>query len=79
MYKQDRVHQKPSDCCTLCGLFLSHQSTKIKRGTKGDTSMLQPTLMAAVPVRTPTQQTHYLNGKLGTFQSAFEARSFPDT
>ncbi|XP_067102448.1 long-chain-fatty-acid--CoA ligase 3a [Osmerus mordax] len=28
---------------------LADQSTKIKRGTKGDTSMLQPTLMAAVP------------------------------
>uniref|UniRef100_A0AAY5KBX1 long-chain-fatty-acid--CoA ligase n=1 Tax=Esox lucius TaxID=8010 RepID=A0AAY5KBX1_ESOLU len=30
---------------------LADQSTKIKRGSKGDTSVLQPTLMAAVPVR----------------------------
>uniref|UniRef100_A0AAQ5Z6Y2 long-chain-fatty-acid--CoA ligase n=1 Tax=Amphiprion ocellaris TaxID=80972 RepID=A0AAQ5Z6Y2_AMPOC len=29
---------------------LADQSTKIKRGSKGDTSVLQPTLMAAVPV-----------------------------
>uniref|UniRef100_A0AAX7TGK5 long-chain-fatty-acid--CoA ligase n=1 Tax=Astatotilapia calliptera TaxID=8154 RepID=A0AAX7TGK5_ASTCA len=29
---------------------LADQSTKIKKGSKGDTSMLQPTLMAAVPV-----------------------------
>uniref|UniRef100_A0AAQ5ZDQ3 long-chain-fatty-acid--CoA ligase n=1 Tax=Amphiprion ocellaris TaxID=80972 RepID=A0AAQ5ZDQ3_AMPOC len=28
---------------------LADQSTKIKRGSKGDTSVLQPTLMAAVP------------------------------
>ncbi|KAM8768957.1 long-chain-fatty-acid--CoA ligase 3a isoform 1-T2 [Acanthopagrus schlegelii] len=28
---------------------LADQSTKIKKGSKGDTSMLQPTLMAAVP------------------------------
>ncbi|XP_062275076.1 long-chain-fatty-acid--CoA ligase 3a isoform X1 [Scomber scombrus] len=28
---------------------LSDQSTKIKKGSKGDTSLLQPTLMAAVP------------------------------
>ncbi|XP_062843409.1 long-chain-fatty-acid--CoA ligase 3b [Trichomycterus rosablanca] len=28
---------------------LADQSTKIKRGSKGDTSMLRPTLMAAVP------------------------------
>ncbi|KAM4627445.1 long-chain-fatty-acid--CoA ligase 3a isoform 1-T2 [Polymixia lowei] len=28
---------------------LADQSTKIKRGSKGDTSILQPTLMAAVP------------------------------
>ncbi|XP_058490934.1 long-chain-fatty-acid--CoA ligase 3a [Solea solea] len=28
---------------------LSDQSTKIKKGSKGDTSVLQPTLMAAVP------------------------------
>ncbi|KAG7215132.1 hypothetical protein INR49_022748 [Caranx melampygus] len=30
---------------------LADQSTKIKKGSKGDTSVLQPTLMAAVPVR----------------------------
>uniref|UniRef100_A0AAY5KS58 long-chain-fatty-acid--CoA ligase n=1 Tax=Esox lucius TaxID=8010 RepID=A0AAY5KS58_ESOLU len=30
---------------------LSDQSTKIKRGSKGDSSVLKPTLMAAVPVR----------------------------
>uniref|UniRef100_A0A8C2HJ34 long-chain-fatty-acid--CoA ligase n=1 Tax=Cyprinus carpio TaxID=7962 RepID=A0A8C2HJ34_CYPCA len=30
---------------------LADQSTKIKRGSKGDTSILRPTLMAAVPVR----------------------------
>ncbi|KAI4799296.1 hypothetical protein KUCAC02_017031, partial [Chaenocephalus aceratus] len=28
---------------------LSDQSTKIKKGSKGDSSVLQPTLMAAVP------------------------------
>uniref|UniRef100_A0A8C1V8I8 long-chain-fatty-acid--CoA ligase n=1 Tax=Cyprinus carpio TaxID=7962 RepID=A0A8C1V8I8_CYPCA len=30
---------------------LADQSTKIKKGSKGDTSVLRPTLMAAVPVR----------------------------
>uniref|UniRef100_A0AAY5K0C9 long-chain-fatty-acid--CoA ligase n=1 Tax=Esox lucius TaxID=8010 RepID=A0AAY5K0C9_ESOLU len=30
---------------------LADQSTKIKKGSKGDTSVLKPTLMAAVPVR----------------------------
>ncbi|KAM3615631.1 uncharacterized protein V6R79_005334 [Siganus canaliculatus] len=30
-------------------LTLADQSTKIKKGSKGDTSVLQPTLMAAVP------------------------------
>uniref|UniRef100_A0A673WNF6 long-chain-fatty-acid--CoA ligase n=1 Tax=Salmo trutta TaxID=8032 RepID=A0A673WNF6_SALTR len=30
---------------------LADQSTKIKKGSKGDTSVLQPTLLAAVPVR----------------------------
>uniref|UniRef100_A0A8C8FQ76 long-chain-fatty-acid--CoA ligase n=1 Tax=Oncorhynchus tshawytscha TaxID=74940 RepID=A0A8C8FQ76_ONCTS len=30
---------------------LSDQSTKIKRGSRGDSSVLKPTLMAAVPVR----------------------------
>eukprot|EP00063_Salmo_salar_P064237 XP_014039072.1 PREDICTED: long-chain-fatty-acid--CoA ligase 3-like [Salmo salar] len=30
---------------------LADQSTKIKKGSKGDASVLQPTLLAAVPVR----------------------------
>jgi long-chain acyl-CoA synthetase len=30
---------------------LSDQSSKIKKGSKGDATILKPTLMAAVPVR----------------------------
>lgn len=33
------------------------QSTKIKKGSKGDTSVLKPTLMAAVPVRATPRPT----------------------
>lgn len=35
----------------LCEVFL-FQSSKIKKGCKGDASVLKPTLMAAVPVST---------------------------
>lgn len=34
------------------------QSTKIKKGSKGDTSVLKPTLMAAVPVSLLCHCTH---------------------
>uniref|UniRef100_A0A4W5P802 long-chain-fatty-acid--CoA ligase n=1 Tax=Hucho hucho TaxID=62062 RepID=A0A4W5P802_9TELE len=37
---------------------LADQSTKIKKGSKGDTSVLQPTLMAAVPVRHTYSTVH---------------------
>uniref|UniRef100_A0A7N8WSW4 long-chain-fatty-acid--CoA ligase n=1 Tax=Mastacembelus armatus TaxID=205130 RepID=A0A7N8WSW4_9TELE len=37
-------------CNNFCDIiFFPPQSTKIKKGSKGDTSILQPTLMAAVP------------------------------
>uniref|UniRef100_A0A7N6FBD5 long-chain-fatty-acid--CoA ligase n=1 Tax=Anabas testudineus TaxID=64144 RepID=A0A7N6FBD5_ANATE len=41
---------------------LADQSTKIKKGSKGDTSVLQPTLMAAVPVCTHSQTRVLLSG-----------------
>uniref|UniRef100_A0A668AG24 long-chain-fatty-acid--CoA ligase n=1 Tax=Myripristis murdjan TaxID=586833 RepID=A0A668AG24_9TELE len=40
---------------------LADQSTKIKKGSKGDTSVLQPTLMAAVPVRQDQIKTEIMD------------------
>lgn len=39
-----------SSYCNISGFAFSSQSTKIKKGSRGDTSVLMPTLMAAVPV-----------------------------
>lgn len=44
--------------CLLCGIRIGYStpltmidtSSKIKRGTKGDASVLRPTLMTSVPV-----------------------------
>jgi len=35
-------------------LTMTDKSSKIKRGSKGDASILKPTVMAAVPVRVAT-------------------------
>lgn len=55
MIEATLLHQREVSqpiCCDMgfCLFALHPKSTKIKKGSKGDTSILQPTLMAAVPV-----------------------------
>ncbi len=44
--------------CALTIYLFQIQSTKIKKGSKGDTSVLKPTLMAAVPVSLQSIQVY---------------------
>ncbi len=53
------LHLEETFFLFLKNCVLSPQSSKIKKGSKGDTSVLRPTLMAAVPVRNlKFTQTH---------------------
>lgn len=53
------LHLEETFLIFLKNCVLSPQSSKIKKGSKGDTSVLRPTLMAAVPVRNlKFTQTH---------------------
>lgn len=69
------IFKTPRNCCCFkhflfCLLVLvfifSSQSTKIKKGSKGDATVLKPTLMAAVPVIKRTRTT-LINSCLSLF------------
>lgn len=68
LYGQAPTYITGSSCGLIGNWHLTNcfasfsQSTKIKKGSKGDTSVLKPTLMAAVPVSLcGITQTHYSN------------------
>lgn len=70
-----------SNLCICCFFFVFLlKSSKIKKGSKGDTSVLQPTLMAAVPVRPPQQDTQLSRtfGKLYTMVVWQQVRMLSD-
>lgn len=64
----------PAILVTTAFVFV-FQSTKIKKGSKGDTSVLKPTLMAAVPVsvfRQCTNPIYPIRHKYTPFENEIE-------